>query len=77
MFGDTSGLILPSLPCGFQWCDAMQCEWPGWRDIPRDAGGSGEGPPVPETGISFLLHHMRPSGSFAEISGLFNGLFEG
>lgn len=73
MFGDTLGLIPPSLPCGFQRCDAMQRERPGWRDVPRDAGGSGEGPPVPEMGISFLLHRTWPSGSSAAIFRLFNG----
>jgi len=47
MFGDTLGLVLPSLPWGFQWCDAIQREWPRWRDILQGAmGGSGKGPPI-------------------------------
>lgn len=56
MFGDTLGLILPSLPWGFQWCDTIQCEWPGWHDILRDAvGGSGKRPLVWEMGISYSV----------------------
>lgn len=60
---------------GFHRCDAMQGEWWGWCGILWDAGGgSGEGPPVWEMGISFPALLLRSlAGSFRLLKGCFEG----